>query len=206
MSFTLLVIIITVITSIYAWNNTNVFLKWMMHPYQVYQSGQYYRFITSGFIHSNYGHLAFNMITFFFFGRYVEQAFNYFFGSIGGYYFLALYLLGIIISDIPSYWKNRTNVNFSAIGASGGVSAVLFSSILVDPLNQICLYFFFCLPGFVLGVLYLVYTFYQGKNLSDKINHDAHLYGALFGIVFTIILRPAFISEFIQQLSGFSLF
>ena len=177
----------------------------MMHPYQVYQSGEYYRFITSGFIHSNYGHLAFNMITFFFFGRYVEQSFTYFFGSIGGYYFIALYLLGIVVSDIPSYWKNKTNVNYSAIGASGGVSAVLFSSILIDPLNKIYVYFI-PMPGFLLGALYLAYSFYQGKKMSDNINHDAHMYGAIFGTIFTIILRPTFFSEFFQQLMGYSLF
>ena len=173
MSYTTLVIIVTVIASIYAWNNSNVFLKWMMHPYQIYQSRQYYRFITSGFIHSGYGHLAFNMITFYFFGRYVEQAFGYYFGTNGGFYFLALYLAGIVVSDLPSYWKNRTNVNFSAIGASGGVSAVLFSTILIDPLMKIYLYFFVPIPGFVLGALYLLYSFYGGRNLSDRINHDA---------------------------------
>ncbi len=206
MSFTLLIIIITVGASIYAWNNSNIFLKWMMHPYQIYQSGQYYRFITSGLIHSGYGHLAFNMITFFFFGRFVEQAFNVYLGEWGGYFFVAMYILGIIVSDIPSYYKHRTNVNYSAIGASGGVSAVLFSSILVNPLMEICLYFFICLPGFVLGALYLVYSLYWGKNMSDNINHDAHLYGALFGMAFTTILRPVFLVEFIEQLTRFSLF
>ncbi len=181
-------------------------MKWMMHPYQVYQSGEYYRFITSGFIHSNYGHLAFNMITFYFFGRYVEQAFGYYFGALGSYYFLALYILGIIVADIPTYWKNRTNVNYSAIGASGGVSAVLFASILINPVMEICLYFFICLPGFVLGSGYLVYSLYWGKNMSDNINHDAHLYGALFGMVFTGILRPTLFGEFLQQLLRYTPF
>lgn len=206
MSFTLLIIILTVVASLYAWNNTTVFLKWMMHPYQIYRSGQYYRFLTSGFIHSGYGHLAFNMITFYFFGQYIEQAFDYLFGSLGGYYFAALYILGIIVSDIPTYLKNRTNVNFSAIGASGGVSAVLFASILVNPVMNICLYFIICLPGFVLGALYLFYSLYQGNRMSDNINHEAHMYGAIFGIVFTGILRPQFLSEFLGQILNYSPF
>ncbi len=206
MSFTLLIIILTVVASLYAWNNTTVFLKWMMHPYQIYRSGQYYRFLTSGFIHSGYGHLAFNMITFYFFGQYIEQAFGYLFGSLGGYYFAALYILGIIVSDIPTYLKNRTNVNFSAIGASGGVSAVLFASILVNPVMNICLYFIICLPGFVLGALYLFYSLYQGNRMSDNINHEAHMYGAIFGIVFTGILRPQFLSEFLGQILNYSPF
>jgi len=206
MSFTLTIIVITIITSIYAWNNSNVFLKWMMHPYQVYQSGQYYRFITSGLIHSGYGHLAFNMITFYFFGGFVEKAFKLYLGSWGVYYFVALYVLGIVISDIPSYFKHRTNVNYSAIGASGGVSAVLFSSILINPVMDICLYFFICLPGFVLGALYLIYSVYMGNRMSDNINHDAHMYGAMFGIVFSAIIRPAFMQEFLQQLFRYSPF
>lgn len=206
MSFTLLIIIITVLASFYAWSNTNVFLRWMMHPYQIYRSHQYYRFITSGFIHSGYGHLAFNMITFYFFGKYIEEAFNYLFGPVGGYYFLALYLFGIVVSDIPTYIKNRANVNFSAIGASGGVSAILFSSILVNPVMNICLYFVICLPGFVLGALYLFYSVYQGNRMSDNINHEAHLYGAIFGMAFTGILRPAFFVEFFQQLFSYSPF
>ena len=205
MSITFSLILITVATSIYAWNHTGVFQKWMMHPYQIHTSGQYYRFLTSGFLHSNLGHLAFNMITFYFFGGVIEQAFNYFFGAFGAYYFIGLYLLGIIISDIPSYLKHKHNVHFSAIGASGGVSAVLFSSILINPLSQICLYFFICLPGFVLGALYLAYTVYWGKNAMDNINHDAHLYGSIFGVVFTAILRPSFITEFINRLSDFTL-
>ncbi len=206
MSFTLVLIIITIGTSIYAWNNSAVFLKFMMHPYQIHQSGQYYRFITSGLIHSNYGHLAFNMITFYFFGVFVEQAFKLYLGEWGGYMFVAMYVIGIVVSDIPSYLKHRTNVNYSTIGASGGVSAVLFSSILTNPVMDICLYFFICLPGFVLGALYLFYSVYMGDRMSDRINHDAHLYGALFGMAFSALLRPALLGNFIEQILRYSPF
>jgi len=206
MSLTLIIIIVTVIASMAAWKNSRLFSKWMMHPYTIHQNKQYYRLVTSGFVHGGYGHLAFNMITFYFFGSYVEKAFGLYFGIPGDFYFLMLYLLGIVVADLPSYWKNRTNVNYSAIGASGGVSAVLFSSILLNPLNQICLYIFICFPGFILGAVYLFYTYYKSNNLADNINHDAHLYGALFGMVFTAILRPRFLFDFIDQLSHFSLF
>ena len=111
-----------------------------------------------------------------------------------------LYLLGIAVSDIPTYLKNRANINYSAIGASGGVSAVLFSSILINPVMDICLYFIICLPGFVLGAMYLFYSLYMGNRVGDNINHDAHMYGALFGMVFSSVLRPTFLLEFVDQL------
>jgi len=206
MSITLIIIIVTVVASLAAWKDSKLFGKWMMHPYTIHKNKEYYRLVTSGFVHGGYGHLAFNMITFYFFGSLVERAFGSYFGVPGNWYFLALYILGIVISDLPSYWKNKANVNYSAIGASGGVSAVLFSSILLDPLNKIYLYFFIPFPGFVLGAIYLFYTYYKSNNLSDNINHDAHLYGALFGMTFTTILRPRFLFEFIEQLSRFSLF
>lgn len=117
-----------------------------------------------------------------------------------------MYLLGIIVSDIPSFIKHKDAPYYNALGASGGVSSLLFSFIIFDPTQDLCLYGLLCFPGFIWGALYIVYSFYMGKKGQDNINHDAHLYGGLFGIVFTIIAVPGVIPNFIDQLSNFSLF
>lgn len=205
MSITLIIIIITCITSYYAWKNASVQYKWMMNPYSISRNGTYFRFITSGFIHADGMHLIFNMFTLFFFGEVVENAFIAVYGPVfGGILFVGFYILGIIVSDIPTYLKHRNSPNYNALGASGGVSAVVFSSILFYPLADLCLYAILCLPGFIWGIIYLAYSYYSGRKSSDNINHDAHLYGAVFGIVFTIILYPGVISNFIVQIMEYT--
>ena len=125
---------------------------------------------------------------------------------MGSVLYIAFYLLGIIVSDIPTYLKKRHTPNYSALGASGGVSAVVFSSILFYPMADLCLYAILCLPGFIWGAIYLIYSYYSGKKAGDHINHDAHLYGALFGIIFTILIYPSVIPLFFEQLKHFQLF
>jgi membrane associated rhomboid family serine protease len=195
------ILIITIATSFYAWNRQDIYQKWIMNPYQVKHHKQYWRFITSGFVHINYTHLFFNMFALFFFGQHVA----YYFGIMGNQILVILYLLGIVISDIPTYIKYKDVPNYNSLGASGGVAAVLFSSIMFEPLNPIRIMFIpIDIPGFVLGTLYLIYSFYQGKRMSDNINHDAHLYGAIFGLVFTVLLRPGVIVSFVQQIKDWS--
>lgn len=207
MSITLALIILTVAASYYAWKNTHIQYRWMMTPYEIQRDKSYYRFITSGFIHADGMHLFFNMFTLFFFGDVVEQSFRAIYGStVGSVLYIAFYLLGIIVSDIPTYLKKRHTPNYSALGASGGVSAVVFSSILFYPMADLCLYAILCLPGFIWGAIYLIYSYYSGKKAGDHINHDAHLYGALFGIIFTILIYPSVIPLFFEQLKHFQLF
>jgi membrane associated rhomboid family serine protease len=117
-----------------------------------------------------------------------------------------MYLSAIVISDIPSLLKHKENPNYNALGASGAVSAVVFSSILFNPMTDLCLYGILCLPGFIFGVIYIIYSYYQGKRQGDNINHDAHLFGALYGVIITIAIWPGVIARFIEQLSTFSLF
>ncbi len=206
MTATLILIIITAILSFYAWQNEGQFNKWMFNPYQVNTRKQYYRFLSSGFVHTDTMHLLFNMITFYFFGTKLEHAYDYYFGSMGVVLFVITYLAGIVVSDLKTYIKHKENPNYNSIGASGGVASILFASILYDPTSSICLYFAICIPGFILGILYLVYSFYQGKSSGGRINHDAHLYGAIFGIVFTILIRPSVLPHFIEQIMNFRLF
>src|SRR6478735_1958172 len=98
MSLTLIIIIITVITSLYAWNNPAIQQKWMMNPYNVDRRKEYWRFVTSGFIHSDYTHLFFNMLTLYFFGEIIERIYYFYFGDLGTVFFVGLYLAGIVVS------------------------------------------------------------------------------------------------------------
>jgi membrane associated rhomboid family serine protease len=194
MSITILIIAITVGASFFAWSRHDIFEKWMMIPYRVKHYKEFYRFLTSGFIHSGYLHLGFNMFAFWSFGKAIEY---YFMGPI---FLLVLYIGGIIISDIPTYLKFQNYQNYRSLGASGGVSSVIFSTILLSPLSQIRI-FLIPMSGFIFGILYLIYSYYQSKNSSDNINHDAHFYGALFGIGLTILVRPDSVQDFFYQIS-----
>jgi membrane associated rhomboid family serine protease len=202
MNTTLILIIITIGISIYAWKQPALYQKWILNPYKVSHLNQYWRFLTSGFLHLNYTHLFFNMFALYFFGQNVA----YYFGRNGDWMMIALFLLGIIVSDIPTYLKHRNNPNYNSLGASGGVAAVIFSSIMFDPLNKIYLFFIpIGIPGFILGVLYIIYSYYQSKNMTDNINHDAHLFGSIFGIVFTVVVQPQVVPHFFEQIKQWSL-
>lgn len=206
MSITLIIIIITSLISINAFKNASLRGKLIFNPYVIKRNNEYHRFITSGFIHGDYIHLLFNMFVLYMFGTYVEQVYSAVYGVIGQVLFVAMYLLGIIVSDIPSFFKNQNSPYYNALGASGGVSSILFSFIIFDPTRDLCLYGLVCFPGFIWGALYIIYSIYMGKRGQDNINHDAHLYGGLFGIVFTVITVPGIVSNFIEQLKTFSLF
>jgi membrane associated rhomboid family serine protease len=173
----------------------------MLNPYVINTRGQYYRFITSGFIHKDHSHLLWNMVSFYFFGQAVEYNFESLFGEAGAYYFVFLYLSAIVISDVPSYLKHKTNPGYNALGASGGIGAVIFVFILLQPLQSICIYFALCMPGFVFGAGYMAYTYYQGKKANDNISHDAHLFGAAYGLLFCIAFYPASLPAFYEQVS-----
>lgn len=207
MSISIVLIAISVIASLYAWKHQDVYHKWMMNPYAVIHKKQYFRLITSGFIHNGYVHLLFNMITLYFFGDVIEQIFRYYYGGSGIFYFLLLYFLGMIVADIPTLIKYRDNPNYNSLGASGAVSAVLFASILFNPTAKICIFLpLFCIPGFIFGILFLIYSYYQGRKMSDNINHDAHFYGAVFGIIFAIVIEPGVIVNFFDQILNYKIF
>ncbi len=197
---------ITVIASVYAFNNGALLTKWMMTPNLVRTRKEYYRFLTSGLIHGGWMHLIFNMFTFWMFAGKVEYTFNYLYGELAPLYFVLLYVGGVIVSDIPTYYKHRYDEYYNSLGASGGVSAVVFASILLDPLSRICLYGVFCLPGFILGTVYLIYSYVYSKESRDNINHSAHLFGALYGAGFMAVVEPNVLPVFIQKVSTWSIF
>ncbi|MGF7215877.1 membrane associated rhomboid family serine protease [Spirosoma lacussanchae] len=207
MSTTLLIILVTVGISLAAWNNPALMDRWIMNPYRVASRGQYYRLITSGFLHADWSHLLFNMISLYFFGGFIEQVFDALFPGSGTLYLVGFYLIGILVSDIPSFLKHRNDPGYNALGASGGVSAVLFAAILFRPLMPISMFFIpIGIPGFIFGGLYLAYSYYEARRGYGTINHDAHFYGALFGILFMIVVYPAVLPQFIEQIAGWRLF
>ena len=206
MSVTLIFIIVTIITSIYGWNNDAVTQKWIFNPYAVKRRRQYYRFLTSGFLHAGFIHLLFNMLVLYMFGEQVEYLFKSTYGDFGTVLYTGMYLLGIVFSDIPTYLKYKDLPHYNALGASGGVSSILFSYVLFDPASKLYLYGLLGLPGVVWAILYIIYSYYMGKRQMDNVNHDAHLYGGLFGVAFTILAIPRVIPHFFQQLKDLSIF
>jgi membrane associated rhomboid family serine protease len=207
LTLTLLILLVFIITSILAWNNPNLLEKWILNPYRINKRKEYYRFLTSGFIHSNTIHLFFNGFVFYMFGSQIEVVFKVIHGEmLGGLLFIAMFVLGIIVSDIPTYMKYRELPHYNSLGASGGVSAIMFSYILFAPVSPLCLYGLLCLPGIIWGVAYLIYSYYMGKQNRDNVNHDAHLYGALFGVGFTILSYPTVVLLFWAQLKGLEVF
>ncbi len=206
MVITYTIIGITVLVSMMAFNKPEMLHEFMMNPYKTGNQRQYYRFITSGFIHKDHLHLFLNMFSFYFFGSTIETVFGMIWGNWGNVYFIILYLMAIVVSDVPSYLKNRNNPSYNSLGASGGMAAVIFASVVLNPLQYICLFIALCMPGFILGTAYLVYSYYQGKKANDNINHDAHLYGALFGFAFCVVLYPPSLGNFFEKIMSWRIF
>lgn len=205
-SVTIILIGITVGVSLLAWNRPELMQRWIFNPYQIQANGEYYRFLTSGFLHQDYTHLLFNMLTFYFFGGTIEYIFSYLYGSTGLFIYVAFYLVAIVVSSITTFFKHRDNPAYNSLGASGGVAAVLFSSILFDPTRQLLLFFIIPIPGFILGALFLLYSYQQAQQMRGRINHDAHFLGAVFGVVFTVALQPQVVGSFVEQVANFRLF
>lgn len=198
MSITLAIIILTCIISVTAFSNKKVIDDLIFSPVDVQQRNQWYRFITCGFIHADFMHLGFNMLTLYFFGRVMEKVYFESF-NLPKYTYLILYIIALIISEIPSYIKHRNNSQYRSLGASGAVAAVVFAFILLAPWATIYV-FFIPVPAIVYGALFLAYSAYMNKKGGDNINHSAHFWGAIVGIVFTIIVQPSVLNIFIQNL------
>lgn len=189
-----IIFILTIITSIYAFSNPEVYGKFMLHPYSVARGERIYSIFTSGLIHKDWGHLFFNMLSYFFFAFTLER-------TIGHWQFGILYLCSLALSDLSTILKHKDHFWYNSLGASGAVSAVIFSFILFDPLSRMMIFPIpIPIPAVLFGVLYLIYSAYS-SNRSSNINHDAHFYGAISGIIITIIFYPQVISYFISQLA-----
>ncbi len=202
---TIILVVLNVCATLYAWNNQDIYQKWMMNPYKVNREKQYYRFITSGFIHGDWMHLIFNMIALYSFGHDLEYYLMVFTGNAYMFYYVALYLAALIISDIPTYLKHKNNSGYNSLGASGAVSAVIFACVIINPLGWNS-FFFIPMRAFIFGFVFLTFSYISSKKALHGINHDAHFYGAVFGILFIIILQPSTLPLFFEQIGQWSLF
>lgn len=189
---TLLIIAITSVVSFFAFTNSDLVDRYKFSPFKIKREGQHYRWITHGFIHADLTHLLFNMLTLYFFGGYGEQIF--------GPLFVLFYLTAIVVSSLPDFIQNKDNPYYSAIGASGAVSAVLFSLVLFAPWEIIRINFILPLYFVLYAVLYLAYSVYMSRRNMDNIGHMAHFTGAVYGIVATIIVRPESLSYFLSSI------
>lgn len=199
MSLSIIIVILTTATTLIAFQNEEVQRKLLFSPFHVHHNKEYYRFLSGGFVHANFIHLLINMIVLWSFGGVVEQYYTQIFPDLGRVYFIVLYVLGIVLSDMPTYFKHKDNVQFASLGASGAVSAVVFASILFNPWAKIYIWGLIGIPGILLGIAYLVYSVIKSNQGSDLVNHDAHFWGAMFGVVFTIILKPDVALHFIDR-------
>ena len=182
----LIIITVTAIISFIAFNNQQLFEKYKFNVGAILQKKEYIRLLSAGFLHADLMHLLFNMMTLYFFGPIVVEAF----GEIG---FLMVYFGSILLGNIFSLYLYKNQPWYSAIGASGGVSGILFASIAMIP--DLGIMFFFIpipIPGYIFGFLYFAYSVYMmlNPNQHDNIGHAAHLGGAFFGLVYAIALQP----------------
>lgn len=189
-------IIITVIVSLLAFSNQAVMNRLIFWP-PAMQKGQYDRFITHGFVHADGTHLLFNMITLFFFGSAIEQFYRQYAFNMG---FVLFYLGALIFAILPSYIKHKNDYQWASLGASGAVSAVLFAYILFKPWSLI-LVFFIPVPAIIFAVLYVGYSIWSAKRTGQHINHSAHLWGAAYGVVVTILVNPKVLPHFLSALT-----
>ena len=203
MNVTLFIIIITSLISILAMNNPALFDKLKFNAWDAKLPSHMYRFFTYALVHAGWVHLLINMFVLYSFGGIVEHYFAYYFPGKSTFNFLLLYIGGVIISILPAFGKHKNDVFYNAVGASGAVAAVVFSSIILFPGGKIIFMFLpVPVPSPLFGILYIAYSAYFAKHGKDNIGHDAHLWGAIFGLVFTIALKPALAGMFLDQIKA----
>lgn len=198
------IVLITVLVSLALMNDQRRKADWLLLPAVISQQKQWYRFLSSGLIHADGMHLFINMFVLWSFGNGLERFyFPSFLGGGGALTFLLLYVSGVVVSSIPSYLRHKHNPSYAALGASGGVSAVVFAVILFAPWQNLYLYGVIAIPQILAGVAYLVYSWVKDKKANDNIGHLAHFSGAVWGLVFPCIIEPKLVGHFVSAtLSG----
>jgi membrane associated rhomboid family serine protease len=193
MSITVIIVAITCIVSFILMNNDEAKEKVLFWPYRINHQKEYFRFYSGAFVHADILHLAFNMITLYSFGQGIETfLFPALFGDKSGLLYIMLYALGIVVASLPDYFKYKEVYGYRALGASGAVSAVLFSVILLAPSEELKVFLAIPIPAWLFGILYLAFSAYMAKRGNDNIGHSAHFWGGVFGLVFTYIAVRSF--------------
>jgi membrane associated rhomboid family serine protease len=197
------IIAVTTIISLLAFYNHEIFDRLKFNAYAIKHQGQGWRFFSYGLVHADFFHLFVNMFVLYSFGKVVTDAFLFYFGAKGYLFYLLLYIGGIIFSVLYDFGKHKDNMYYNAVGASGAVSAVLFASILIYPTGKLIIFPIpFPMPAIVFGVFYLIYSAVMARKAKDNIGHNAHFLGAVFGLAFSIAIKPALVLSFIEQLKG----
>ena len=199
---TLAIIGITCVISFLSFENRGLFERLKHAPYLEKRNNEYYRLLSSGFVHGSWAHLLINMYVLYEFGGTIEQRFNLDFEMMGNLFYVLFYVITIAAANISTFVKHQNHPGFGSIGASGAVSGIIFAYVLFYPLRGIGFIFIpgLNIPAIILGIGYLIYSAWASKKGRDHIDHDAHYYGALFGMLFCIALRPANFTEFLQQI------
>ena len=208
-TITIAILLLTCVISFTAFSNEKIMNDLIFYPPSIDRDKQWYRFITSGFIHADIMHLAFNMYTFYLFGEFVEKGFIQIYGSSGKIFYIVLYVTSLIVCLLPTYMRHKEDYYYRSLGASGAVSAVIFVGIFLTPTMGMGLFPIpFNIPAFIFGPLYLIASAYLAKKGQGGINHSAHIWGAIYGIVFLVITCQFFtgfrpVENFIASVAGY---
>jgi membrane associated rhomboid family serine protease len=197
MSIAAIILVVTLATSLAAlYGSPKIIESSLFRPYWFLRRRQYATIVTSGLVHADLPHLIFNLITFYFFAFQLEK-------QIGGARFAALYLIGLVVSDAGTYFKHRNNPDYASLGASGAISAVLFASIVYFPWQKLFIIPIpVPIPAPIFAIGYVAYSWYSARHARGRINHDAHLGGALAGLAFVALTDPGAYRQLLQWASG----
>lgn len=199
-----IIILLTVIASVIGFRNQR-FAEWgILHPPSVYYHGQYHRLLSSGFLHQGWLHLLFNMTTLYFFGPVVLRAYESSYGeTTGSVLYIGLYFVSMIIAGIPTVREHKDDHHYTSLGASGAIAGVLLASVILSPFSTILLMVIIPMPALAFAALFLAYSLFRTYNPGqDGINHSAHLYGALVGMVFLLVTLPGSAMSFVETLQN----
>ncbi|MBB4077688.1 membrane associated rhomboid family serine protease [Lewinella aquimaris] len=200
---TVIIILITALVSWQAFNNPELKSRLMFIPTAVKDRGEYYRFLTHGFVHADFRHLLFNMWALYIFGQAAEDIFQvYLFGpAFGKVAYLLFYCAAIVAASVPDYLRHQDNRMYASLGASGGVAAMIWPYIMWMPWAW---FIFPPLPAILIGIGYIAYSHYADKQGGSNIGHNAHLWGAIFGLIAYVSLslayEPGLMTEFVARL------
>ena len=189
----LFIFVLTLATSLIAWQYGDLFRLFALNPWSLVRERKYYTLLTSGLIHADVGHLFFNMFSFYFFAFTLEQL-------IGHWQFLTIYVASLVLSDVTTVVKHRDDPNYFCVGASGAVTAVLFSFIVYEPRATIGIFGVIPMRAWLFAVVFVAYSYWSARFRQTRVNHAAHLWGAVSGLALTLLLDPAAFGNFLRQL------
>jgi membrane associated rhomboid family serine protease len=181
--FLIAIIALNVIISFKGFDDQSFFRKYKFHVGSI-RAGEQIRMISSGFLHADVAHLAFNMLSLYFFAPVV-------YGLLNNFSFLLIYFASLIFGSLLTMIFHKNDYSYSAVGASGAVTGIIYSAILLDPTLEIYLFFIpIPIPAYLFGIGYLLYSIYGMKAKNDNIGHTAHFGGAIGGFLFTLLKKP----------------